>query len=212
MTALNIQTPVKLPSGIIVAVEIDADTFMTDYADSFHEWVGGIVLAMSPVSVQHDDFTRFLRYLLDTYLDRNPIGRTLAAPVVMRLEQSFREPDVQLILHDNTGTIGKTGMLGPADLCIEVVSDESHSRDYGDKLAEYEAGGVREYWIIDPLRQWASFYRLQDTGRYAKIDLSAEGVYHTPLMPHFGLPIALLWQDSLPGVSAIAEMVKAMFA
>jgi len=36
---------------------------------------------------------------------------------------------------------------GPADLAIEIVSEESRLRDRGEKFAEYEVGGVKEYWI-----------------------------------------------------------------
>jgi Uma2 family endonuclease len=48
----------------------------------------------------------------------------------------------------------------PADLAVEIVPTESRLRDRGQKLAEYEMGGVREYWIIDPERRQAAFYVL----------------------------------------------------
>ena len=48
---------------------------------------------------------------------------------------------------------------GPADLAVEIVSPESIARDRGDKFAEYEAGGVREYWLMNPARREALFYQ-----------------------------------------------------
>ena len=55
-------------------------------------------------------------------------------------------------------------MLGAADLCVEVVSPESVTRDCREKLTEYEQAGVREYWLIDPFRTQARFHRLTDHG------------------------------------------------
>lgn len=44
-------------------------------------------------------------------------------------------------------------MDGTPDLIVEVTSPESLARDRGEKYVEYEAAGVREYWLIDPDRQ-----------------------------------------------------------
>lgn len=39
-----------------------------------------------------------------------------------------------------------------ADIVGEIVSKESGKRDRGEKFEEYDASGVREYWLIDPRR------------------------------------------------------------
>ena len=44
---------------------------------------------------------------------------------------------------------------------IEVVSPSSSRMDYIIKLNLYMAAGVREYWIVDPLRQRTIVYRLE---------------------------------------------------
>lgn len=76
-------------------------------------------------------------------------------------------------------------------------------------MREYELGGVREYWLIDPRRQEVRFHRLSDTGLYKSI-LPVDGIYSTPLLPDFQLEIAILWREELPNFYAIAEAVKAM--
>ncbi|MER3485893.1 MAG: hypothetical protein C4345_07940, partial [Chloroflexota bacterium] len=59
-------------------------------------------------------------------------------------------------------------VVGPPDLIIEVVSEDSEHRDRVDKFNEYEAAGVPEYWIVDnrPQRRRAYFYRLGAEGQY----------------------------------------------
>ena len=116
-----------------------------------------------------------------------------------------------MILTSNPGQLTETAMIGPADLCIEVVSPESATRDYGNKFVEYEKAGVREYWIIDPIRQRCDFNRLDNTGVFAVAQPDDTGHYRTPLLPRLALHVPTLWQERLPGVSATAQAVRAAF-
>ena len=50
--------------------------------------------------------------------------------------QHYREPDIQMILDEHRNRLTRTQVEGAADLVVEVVSEESTSRDYGDKFAE----------------------------------------------------------------------------
>ena len=96
---------------------------------------------------------------------------------------------------------------GPADLVVEIVSPESDERDRGEKLREYEAGGVLEYWLADPLRQAASFHRLGPDGRYHAGSLDADGFYHSAVLPGFRLRAAWLWQRPLPPVPEALQQI-----
>lgn len=64
-----------------------------------------------------------------------------------------REPDLLFLARENLDRLKAPYLEGPADLAVEIVSSESRLRDRGEKLAEYEAGGVREDWILDPGQQ-----------------------------------------------------------
>jgi Uma2 family endonuclease len=198
----------------VVATGVSAEDYLAQYAADHYEWVRGEIVKMSPVSACHAALVDFLRDLLRAYLALNPIGRVIGEPFVMRMEAIgvIREPDVQVILHTNPGQFTDTGMIGPADICIEVVSPESVARDYGKKFEEYEKGGVREYWLIDPVRQACHFYRLQESKLYMPVQPDSDGNYHTPLLPHLVVNVPTLWQDELPDYFAIGEMVKGMFA
>jgi len=202
------------PMGPIVATGVSADEYMERYAAHFYEWVRGFVIKMSPVALKHDSLDDYVRDLLKAYFSFNPIGRVIGAPFVMRLDSthSRREPDLQVILKTNPGELTETYMHGPADICIEIVSAESVARDYGEKFEEYEAGGVREYWILDPIRSQTHFYRLDENGIYRLILPDAEGNYRTPLLPQFVLHVPTLWEDTLPDLVAIVEAVRAMLS
>jgi Uma2 family endonuclease len=167
---------------------------------------------MTPVSYQHDQITDYLRDLFKAYFSLKPVGKVVAAPFVMRLDatESRREPDLQVILDTNPGDLTDTAMIGPADLCIEVVSEESVARDHGEKFAEYEKAGVREYWIVDPLREACRFNRLNEAGVYIPVQVGPDSLYETPLLPGFRLDVATLWREKLPDYFEIGQAVQAL--
>ncbi len=194
--------------------DVSVDDYMEHYAHDHYEWVDGELIKIMPGSLLHTTLMFFLAQVLHAYFSFNEIGRIIIQPYVMRLDNipSRREPDLQVILNTNPGQLTETYMHGAADICIEIVSPESIERDYDDKLKEYEAGGVREYWIFDPNRKSVQFHRLNESGTYTHIRPDAEGTYQTPLLPNFSLNVPTLWADPLPNFVQIYEIVKAMFA
>jgi Uma2 family endonuclease len=191
---------------------VSAEEYMEHYAHDYYEWVGGEIIKMSPVQLVHKLLETYLLKFLEAYFALKPIGTVVGAPFVMRVDatDSRREPDLQVILKTNPGQLTDTAMIGPADICIEVVSPESVARDYGEKFAEYERGGVREFWLVDTHRNSCLFYRLNEEKVYTLQPLDTEDHYHTPLLPGFALHVPTLWQDPLPDYFAIAEAVKTM--
>ena len=209
MTELT--TPQSRISGKIVATDVSEADYMETYAESFHEWIEGVVIKMSPASYVHERFTRYLDKLLEAYLLATGLsGDIISAPFVMRLEHSRHEPDILLVLGENQANRKATYMDGPADICIEVISPGTVGTDYGDKLIEYEQGGVQEYWIVDPQRKRCLFNRLSEDNTYIVVPVNESGDYTTPLLPGFRLHEPTLWQDELPNYQEVWQMVQTM--
>ena len=108
-----------------------------------------------------------------------------------------REPDILFVANEHLDLVKKNHLAGPADLAIEIVSPDSLTRDRGDKFVEYEKGGVKEYWLIDPIRESADFYYLEN-GVYRPITVSADGIYQSKVLAGFWLRVEWLWQEPLP--------------
>lgn len=120
---------------------------------------------------------------------------------------SGREPDIVFVLNANRSRVTRTYINGPADLAVETVSPDSEERDRNEKLGEYEAAGVQEYWLIDLLRREAHFYQLGEGGRYRDVLPDAEGMYRSPVLGDFPLRLAWLFTDPLPSlVSVLREL------
>lgn len=203
------EKPLQLPAGNIIALNVSEAEYMAKYAADFCEWIDGKVIAMPPVMEDHDSLNRFLIMLLGAYLAYQPIGELRQAPFVMKLERS-REPDIQIILNEHQARLNPSYVDGAADICIEIVSEESITRDYGDKFKEYEKGGVREYWLLDPEREDARFYALDATNKYRAQTLDADGNYRSALLPKFALAVPVLWRKPLPNFIEIGQLMAKM--
>jgi len=169
--------------------------------DTLAEWVNGEIIMTSPASSQHQQIADFLGIILGIYIKSRELGLLLSAPFQMKLEHG-REPDLLFIKRAHLDRLKRTYLDGPADLVVEIIG-----RDRGDKFYEYAAGGVPEYWLIDPLTQRAEFYQLQHN-YYQHIVSGETGRYESLVLPGFWLNIEWLWQDPRPSsIRILAEIV-----
>jgi Uma2 family endonuclease len=122
----------------------------------------------------------------------------------MRLHSApkSREPDLVFIGNAYLDRVHENHVDSPVDLVVEIVSPESVARDRGEKFIEYEAEGIPEYWLIDPIRRRAEFYQLDGEGRYQQIS-PADGVYRSRILIGFGLKVSWLWQSPLPRLAQV---------
>jgi Uma2 family endonuclease len=170
--------------------------------DTLAEWVDGKVIMTSPASLPHQRLAGFLLQVLSIAVEVRQWGVVIGAPFQMKLERSGREPDLLFVAAGHEDRLREGYLEGPADLVVEIVSPESVGRDRGEKFTEYEAGGVPEYWLLDPQRRWAEFYLLEG-GRYRLVWAGAEGQYRSRVLPGFWLRVEWLWQQPLPPVLAV---------
>ena len=82
---------------------------------------------------------------------------------------------------------------------MEVLSENSRERDRGRKFVLYAEHGVREYWIVDPLRNAVEFYENLD-GEWAEIKPDEQGRLHSKMLPGFWLKPEWLTSHPLPPV------------
>lgn len=176
--------------------------------DTWAEWVDGEVIVHSPAADDHQDIVGFLGSILRLWVEHSDLGIVLMAPFLVKMPKRGREPDLMVILKPNTIRLRDTYLDGPADLIVEILSPESAARDRGDKYFEYEAAGVPEYWLLNPMRQWAEIYQLGADGAYAPAFVGRSGVYHSAMLPGLWLRIEWLWQQPLPPVIDILKELK----
>lgn len=173
--------------------------------DTLAEWVKGKIFMTSPASNEHQDIAAFLTALLRIFVEMHDFGVIRAAPFQMKMEHG-REPDLLFIASIHLSRLQRNYLDGPADMVVEIVSPESAGRDRGEKFIEYEAGGVPEYWLLDPQRRWGEFYQLQGE-RYHLVYAGETGEYHARVLPGFWLRVEWLWQQPLPKVLDVLRII-----
>lgn len=192
------------------------EDFQKQFAETRAEWIDGRVELLVSNNTVHNDILAFLVALLRTYLLYRKVGVLYLAGVRMQLKieekTSVREPDLMVILNTNRERIQPTYFDGPADIAVEVVSPESSLRDWGEKREEYEKVGVKEYWIVDPLREEVFVFVLSSVGNRARFKLlktDQNGNIRSSLLPDFSLNPNLFWRDDVIDLNHI-EIVQTM--
>ncbi len=175
------------------------------------EWVDGEVIIMSPVNLRHAMLFGFLHPLIVAFAEQRDLGRVLTEPFQMRYgkQRRRRSPDVMFVATARLDALHPNHLEGPADLVVEIVSPESMARDWREKYLEYEAGGVREYWVIDPMANRVETYLLGEDGRYRRT-LETDGKISSVVLPGFYIRPQWLWQQPLPKVIDVLREMGAL--
>lgn len=187
------------------AEKISYEDFLRLYDGQYAEWENGEVTLMSPLSIAHMRLSNFLQVLFFHFLITNPIGDLLSAPFTMRISHNYSpEPDLMFVRNEHKDRIQRTGLEGAADVVIEIISPESDDRDRHKKYSAYQAGGVGEYWLLNPASDTAFFCRLAQNNHFELVALDEQGYFHSVSIPGFKLPVNVLW--SVPELSAAQIM------
>lgn len=132
-----------------------------DDADTCYELEDGALLVMPPESERN---RRIASFLLAYFIKLGiPFYRlsTKTEVAVSGTRATVRLPDLVVMTEDLaialSGASRSTVMLDmpPPHLIVEVVSPgkKNEDRDYRYKRSQYQARGIEEYWIIDPMQQ-----------------------------------------------------------
>ena len=128
------------------------------------ELIDGVIYDMSAPAFVHQHILGNMYIAINDYI-RSKGGECLPmlAPVDVCLDcddKTMVQPDI-LILCDKS-KICKWGIMGAPDFCLEIVSESTRRKDYIKKPQKYIDAGVKEYWIIDPMRKMLITYCWKD--------------------------------------------------
>lgn len=114
---------------------------------------GQICYLAHPKTIHQALVTDFVSTINQYIKEHNGDCRVFATPFGVYLDKNtntFVEPDICVICERSK--IDFEGCNGAPDWIIEIVSPSSICMDYVKKLFKYRTAGVREYWIVDPLK------------------------------------------------------------
>ena len=124
------------------------------------EIIGGQVVMMAPPLTRHTRTERNLAWIFERYLRGRTCEYFLETGLFLQEDQEEYIPDGIVVCDPEK--VRDRGIYGAPDLVIEILSLSTASYDRGHKMKAYEAAGVREYWIVDPLYKTVEQYVLTD--------------------------------------------------
>jgi Uma2 family endonuclease len=170
------------------------------------EWVAGKTHVLPPDNFQHGLVRGWLAGALSEFVHYHELGTVIGCNYMIRMETipSRRMPDLVFVSREREHLVAEYEFDGPPDLAVEIVSRDSQSRDRREKFGEYEAAGVREYWVVDPLSQTVEVYVLTPAGRYEAVSpREGESEAVSDVLPGFRIPLDWFWQNPLPRGKAV---------
>lgn len=127
------------------------------------ELIDGQIYYMAPPNIKHQRILSFLHLEIGNYLrSKEGACEVFPAPFAVFLcadDSKYLEPDISVICDKNK--LNDQGCNGAPDWIIEIVSPSSRPMDYYIKLSLYRSAGVREYWIVDPMKQTILVYDME---------------------------------------------------
>ncbi len=124
------------------------------------ELIDGNIYYMAPPNRRHQDIIFSLSRRIADYIEsKNGDCKVYLAPFAVFLnedDKNYVEPDISIIC--DSDKLNDKGCVGAPDWIIEVVSPSSRKMDYYKKLFKYRTAGVREYWIVDPVKERITVY------------------------------------------------------
>ena len=128
------------------------------------ELINGRFYVMESPGSKHQSIVYELGFVIGGYIKKNK-GKCRVYPGPFDVELPTEKgtvvvPDITVVC--DTSKVDKKGLKGVPDWVIEVLSASTQNKDKKEKLAVYEAVGVKEYWIVDPFENKVCVYRQKD--------------------------------------------------
>lgn len=136
------------------------------------ELIDGRIYMMAPPNTRHQTLVSEFTITIGSYI-RSKGGncKVFPAPFAVFLNQddkNYVEPDISVICDKNK--LNENGCNGAPDWIIEIISPSTSRMDYGVKLFKYRTAGVREYWIVNPMKKTVTVYDFENDEKTNQYD------------------------------------------
>lgn len=119
---------------------------------------GELVMVAAPFTI-HMRISKKIYNLLLSYSEDETKGEIFYAPIDVVLgDTNVFQPDLLFVKKENSHIITEKNIYGAPDLIIEILSPSTAYYDLVEKKESYASFGVKEYWIVDPQKQWIEIY------------------------------------------------------
>lgn len=149
--------------------KVSYEEFMEIYEKSTlrMEFINGEIYLLASPSIGHQEILGRLHLIFNEYFKAKKCKVFLAPFDVHFKKKDIKEPDVMQpdvsVACDLENNVTEKGRyMGTPTLVMEILSDNTRTKDMIDKLNTYRLSGVKEYWIIDQKQENIMVYGFAD--------------------------------------------------
>jgi Uma2 family endonuclease len=133
--------------------------------DRRYEIIEGELFMVPAPELYHQDISRNLEFILWEFVKKRELGKIYYAPTdVVLSPEDVVQPDILFIEKGRLGIVKEKNIQGAPDLIIEILSPSLRYRDRVHKKKLYQRHGVKEYWIVDPVKKQIEQMCLEESG------------------------------------------------
>ncbi|MEA2528433.1 MAG: hypothetical protein QOG89_77 [Thermomicrobiales bacterium] len=156
-----------------------------------YELIEGELVGFGAPSVSHQLLSGDLYALFRNAVTLKNLGWVLAAPFEVKFPgDNAAQPDLMVVLRDRAHILTETGIDGPPNLLLEILSPSTRAYDLTTKAALYARNDVSEYWVVDTVTEAITVHELRN-GRY--VPVSSDGVVRSQVVPDFVVDVRALF-------------------
>jgi Uma2 family endonuclease len=150
----------------------------------------------SPVVLRHNIVLKYLLYAIDGFVSDNKLGLVGYEKLMIRLTRNDYEPDLCFFPSEKANGFTPDQKPFPTPEWIaEVLSGSTAKNDRGIKMEDYAAHGVKEYWLVEPEKQFVEQYYLK-FGSFFLHKIYSEGeVLQSKVFTGLQLPIDAIFDE-----------------
>ncbi len=135
---------------------------LTENSEERYEYIDGEIYLLASPKVFHQKILSELHIIFYNWFQGKKC-RPMFAPFDITLKRNADDinvvqPDLMVICDLEEKLNEKDYYMGVPALVVEIISENTRSKDFIKKLDLYMATGVKEYWIINPLNREVSIY------------------------------------------------------
>jgi Uma2 family endonuclease len=166
--------------------------------DLLYEVVDGKLVELGPMGAHAIWLVTVLAGYLTNFVRQHQLGRVVQELLFdfTAMVQRKRRPDVAFVPYERwprqrPAPHAEAWEVVP-NLVVEVISPSDKGNDILDKIAEYFRIGVESVWVIFISQAQVYIY---ESPTQVRILTRADELYGEPVLPHFRLPLASLFDE-----------------
>jgi len=154
---------IQAEKAIPIRHDLTYDDYLTLPDDGMRYEIIEGDLFMTPARVpKHQKISGRIFRRLEEFIRKNDLGDVFYAPCdVVFSPRDVVQPDILYISRQRSHLITEKNIQGAPDLIVEITSPNTEAVDKGRKKALYQRWGVKEYWIVDMIKEEIEVWNLQ---------------------------------------------------